>query len=140
MKHGSVFCDSHLILWFSQLEDFYYLIELSITSPKSFAVRSQRKNLYFAVRGLCSQRNVDCIHSGLILTFTLVIHKHQWVLDLMSFHTAHLPFSLFCQHISFLTHTVDSPLSDNGFWVFLQFAVRGRAMVHIGISEKSGCE
>ena len=33
-------------------------------------------------------------------------------------------------------NTVDSPLSDNGFWVFLQFAVRGRAMFHIGISEK----
>ena len=33
-------------------------------------------------------------------------------------------------------NTVDSPLSDNGFWVLLQFAVRGRAMFHIGISEK----
>ena len=28
------------------------------------------------------------------------------------------------------------PLSDNGFWGFLQFAVRGGTMFHIGISEK----
>ena len=33
-------------------------------------------------------------------------------------------------------NTVDSPLSANGFWVLLQFAVRGRAMFHMGISEK----
>ena len=30
------------------------------------------------------------------------------------------------------------PLSDNGFWIILQFAVRGGAMFHIGMSEKSG--
>ena len=34
-------------------------------------------------------------------------------------------------------NTVDIPLSDNGFWILLQFAVRGGAMFHIGISEKT---
>ena len=33
--------------------------------------------------------------------------------------------------------TVNIPLSDNGFWILLQFAVRGGGMIHIGISEKT---
>ena len=36
---------------FLQLEDFYYPIAFSITSPKFFAICSLRKNLYFAIRG-----------------------------------------------------------------------------------------
>ena len=32
--------------------------------------------------------------------------------------------------------TVNLPLSDNGVWILLQFAVRGGAMFYIGISEK----
>ena len=34
-------------------------------------------------------------------------------------------------------NTVHLPLSDNGFWILLQFAVRGGAMLHIVISEKT---
>ena len=37
----------------------------------------------------------------------------------------------------FDNNTVNIPLSDNGFWILLQFAVRGGAMFHIGISEKT---
>ena len=37
----------------------------------------------------------------------------------------------------FIEYTVNIPLSDNGFWIVLQFAVRGGAMFHIGITEKT---
>ena len=47
-----------------------------------------------------------------------------------------MPLEFFKFHLAFFINTVDSPLSANGFWVLLQFAVRGRAMFHIGISEK----
>ena len=40
-------------------------------------------------------------------------------------------------HQCFVAYTVNIPLSDNGFWILLQFAVRGGAMFHIEISEKT---
>ena len=49
-------------------------------------------------------------------------------------------YDTWCSQVVSNPCTVNIPLSDNGFWILLQFAVRGGAMFHIGILEKSGCE